>query len=81
MAVTVEDYLCMENQEREVKLSYRSGNMTSDVAVKTIEMIQDQKWTLLKVLYSQVRRIVRNGYVVENEMALALYDEYLKAIL
>ena len=81
LAVTVEDYLCMENQEREVKLSYRSGNMTSDVAVKTIEMIQDQKWTLLKVLYSQVRRIVRNGYVVENEMALALYDEYLKAIL
>lgn len=81
LADTVQEYLCMDNQEQEVKSSYRKGLMTSDVAVKTLEMIQDRKWTLLKCIYSQVRRLVREDFTVENEMALVLYDEYLKAIL
>lgn len=81
LAVTVEDYICMDNQEQEVKASYRSGDMPTTVAVKTLEMIQDMKWTLLKKLYNQVNRIVREDFTVENELALALYDEYLKAIL
>lgn len=81
LANTVEEYLCMDNQEHEVKLSYRSGCMPSDVAVRTLEMIQEHKWTLLKIIYKQVRRLVREDFTVENELALILYDEYLKAIL
>lgn len=81
LANTVEEYLYMDREEQEVKAKYRRGDMNSDVAIKTLEMIQDHKWTLLKKLSMQVRRMVNNDFEIRNEIALALYDEYLKAIL
>lgn len=78
---TVEEYLYMDKQERETKRNYRCGHMSADVAVKTLEMIRDHKWTVLKKLHMQIRRMNREDFSINNEIALMLHDEYLKAIL
>ena len=78
---TVEEYLYMDRQERDVKANYRRGDMNQDVAIKTLEMIQDHKWTILKRIHLQIRRMNREDFSVNNEIALMLHDEYLKAIL
>lgn len=78
---TVQDYLYMDNQEEDTRRKYHSGEIDKEVALQTLEMIQDHKWTLLKVLSHQVDRLVRNDFSVENEIALQLYDQYVKAML
>ena len=77
---TVEEYLYMDRQEQDTKMKFRTGQMSQDVAWKTLEMIQDHKWTLLKTIHLQIRRMVKDDFSVENEIALMLHDEYLKAI-
>ena len=81
LTTTVEEYLYMDNQEHDVRVNFRSGSISSDVAVRTLEMIQDRKWSLLKLIYKQIQRMVREDLIIENEIALALYDQYLKAVL
>lgn len=78
---TVEEYCYMDMQEQQTKRDYRFGMIDRDVAIKTLEMIQDHKWTLLKVMASQIRRLMREDFDVENEIAIQLYDQYVKAIL
>lgn len=77
---TVEEYVYMDRQEQDTKRKFRMGQMNEDTAWKTLEMIQDHKWTLLKRIHMQIRRMVREDFTVENEIALMLHDEYLKAI-
>ena len=78
---TVEEYLYMDREEQDVRFKLKFHEMDRDVAIKTLEMIQDHKWTLLKVLGSQIRRLIREDFDVENEIAIQLYDQYLKALL
>lgn len=78
---TVREYLYMDNSEEDTKWKYRCGEMTREVALKTLEMINDHKWTLLKVMASQIRRLMREDFDVDNEIAIQLYDQYVKAIL
>lgn len=78
---TVEEYLYMDREEQDVRFKLKFHEMDRDVAIKTLEMIQDHKWTLLKKLGSQVRRLIREDFDVENEIAIQLYDQYLKALL
>lgn len=78
---TVREYLYMDNSEEDTKWEYRCGEMTREVALKTLEMINDHKWTLLKVMASQIRRLMREDFDVDNEIAIQLYDQYCKALL
>ena len=78
---TVREYLYMDNSEEDTKWKYRCGEMTREVAFKTLEMINDHKWTLLKVMASQIRRLMREDFDVDNEIAIQLYDQYCKALL
>lgn len=81
LADTVEDYLYEDRLERETKQKFRSGQMDRDVYLDTMRMIQDYKWTCLKKIDMQIRRMVREDFTIENEIALALYDEYLSLVL
>ena len=78
---TVEEYLDNDIEEQLVKEDYRFGKITCEVALQKLELIQDYKWTLLKKIHKQVNRLISEDFVVENEVALMLNDEYLKAIL
>lgn len=81
LADTVEDFLYEDRCEKETRNKYRAGQMDKDVYLDTMRMIQDFKWTCLKKLDMQIRRMMREGFNIENEIALQLYDQYIKAIL
>ena len=78
---TVEDYIYEDQMEQETRRKYKCGEMNRDVYLDTLKMIQDFKWTCLKKIDMQIRRMVREDFDVENEIALQLYDQYLQAIL
>lgn len=77
----VEEYCYLDAKERETRRQYRRNELDAEVALKTIEMYEDSKWTKLKQISSVVRRLINNDYDVENEIALQLYDQYVKAML
>ena len=77
---TVKEYLYMDNREIQTKVDFRCGMISARTAQRTLEAIQDHKWTLLKVLAKQMRRIIYKDYTVYNEIALKLYDEYIKEV-
>lgn len=79
--LTVEEYIDNDRYEQEVRQKYRCGQMKKEVYLNTMRCIQDFKWTCLKKIDMQIRRIVREDFDVENEIALQLYDLYLQAIL
>lgn len=78
---TVKEYLYLDESEYDTKMKYRRGEITRETALKTLEMINDHEWTLLKVMASQIRRLIREDFDVENEIAIQLYDKYCKALL
>lgn len=81
LANTVEDFLYEDRLEQETKRKFRTGQMDRDVYLDTMRGIQDYKWTCLKKIDMQIRRMVREDFNIENEIALALYDQYLQAVL
>lgn len=81
LTATVEDYIYEDQMEQETRRKYKCGQLDRDVYLDTLKMIQDFKWTCLKKIDMQIRRMVREDFDVENEIALQLYDQYLQAIL
>ena len=81
LTATVEDYIYEDQMEQETRRKYKCGQLERDVYLDTLKMIQDFKWTCLKKIDMQIRRILREGFDVENEIALQLYDLYIQAIL
>lgn len=81
LTATVEDYIYEDQMEQETRRKYKCGQIDRDVYLDTLKMIQDFKWTCLKKIDMQIRRMVREDFDVENEIALQLYDQYLQAIL
>ena len=79
--LTVEEYIDNDRYEQEVRQQYRRGQMKREVYLDTMKCTQDLKWSYLKKIDMQIRRILREGFNVENEIALQLYDQYLQAIL
>lgn len=77
----VEEYIYNDQHEQEVRQKYRLGQMSKDVYLETMKCIQDFKWTCLKRIDMLIRRMVREDFDVENEIALQLYDQYVQAIL
>jgi hypothetical protein len=80
LSKTVEDYLYEDHLEEETRKKYKNGAMSRDVYLDTIKLCQDFKWTCLKKLDMQIRRMVREDFDVENEIALQLYDQYLRCL-
>ena len=75
----VKEYCQLDQSERDTRL--RQREMTPETYLLTIEMIQDQKWTVLKQISMLMRRLIREGFDIHNEIGIQLYDQYLQAIL
>lgn len=78
---TVKDYKLMDEQEQDVREAFKRGENSYRTTLRSLEMIQDRKWQLLKRVNRQIERIIEDELEVKNEIALMLNDEYLKAIL
>lgn len=78
---TVEEYLYLNKAERETEQKFRRGHLNREVYINTMKMIQDSEWTCLKKINMHIRRMVKENFTIENEIALELYVEYLKATL
>ena len=77
---TVEDYLHLDKAEDEIRTKFRRYEVEADVYLDTMQSIQDSKWTCYKLIAMQIRRMLREDFNVENEIALQLYDEYMKVM-
>lgn len=71
---TVKDFCENEEYRRDVLDRHSRGLLSETVFFETMRLIDDYKWTCLKKLSMQVRRLVRDDYEVQNEMAIQLYD-------
>lgn len=78
---TIEDYCYEDRLEQEYRVKYRHGEIDREVYIDTMKSIQDYKWTCLKKLDMQMRRLFRKDYECYNEIAVQLYDQFLKGIM
>lgn len=78
--IRVEEYLEQDKYEQEVRQQWKDREITDKVAIETIEMVQSHKTCLVKQMGTLIRRCQYADIEVSNEIALALYDEHLKAI-
>lgn len=75
----VKEYCQLDQSERDTRL--RQREMTPETYLLTLEMIQDQKWCVLKQISMNIRRLIREDFDIHNEIGIQLYDQYLQAIL
>ena len=78
---TVDDYCYQDKLEQEYRVKYRHGEIDREVYIDTMKAIQDYKWTCLKKLDMQMRRLFREDFDCLNEIAIQLYDQFLKGIM
>jgi len=78
---TVGDYCYQDKLEQEYRAKYRHGEIDREVYIDTMKAIQDYKWTCLKKLDMQMRRLFREDFDCWNEIAIQLYDQFLKGIM
>lgn len=78
---TVEDYCYQDRLEQEYKIKYRHDEMDRDTYIDTMKLIQDYKWTCLKKLDMQMRRLFREDFECYNEVAIQLYDQFLGCVM
>lgn len=78
---TVNDYCELDKSERKYRAKYKAGKINRDVYIDTMKDINDLKWTCLKKLDRQIRRLNREELDCYNELALQLYDQFLKGIM
>lgn len=81
LSLTVDTYLYEDRAEQELKRVYEEGLVSEEVYSSSMSSIRDVKWTCLKTIDMQVRRIIRNDFSVENEIALQLYDHHYKEFI
>lgn len=74
------EYCAEDNYEQYTRQRWANKEISDKVAIETLELIQSRK----NVLMSQIGTLIRRcGYAdldVNNEIALALYDEHLKTL-
>lgn len=75
LADIVSDYLHNETFKEDVQKRFSCGTMTREVFFETMRLCDDFKWTCLKRLDFRMSRMIRSDIVIENEIALQLYDE------
>ena len=72
------EYLENDKYEQYTKRRWRNREITDKVALETLTMIQEQKAVSMKQIGMLIRRCQRYDYDIESEIALAVYDSYLK---
>ena len=78
---TVEDYCYQDKLEQDYRYKYRIGELNRDTYIDTMKSIQDYKWTCLKRLDMQMRRLFREDFDCYNEIAVQLYDQFLRSVM
>ena len=78
---TVADYCYQDKLEQDYRYKYRIGELNRDTYIDTMKSIQDYKWTCLKILDMQMRRLFREGFDCYNEIAVQLYDQFLRRVM
>lgn len=78
---TVGDYCYQDKLEQEYRAKYKRGEIDREVYIDTMKAIQDYKWICLKKLDMQMRRLFREDFDCYNEIAVQLYDQFLKGIM
>ena len=77
---TVDEYLYEDNAEQECRKKYRNGYVCPDKFVEEMQIIKEYKWTLMKKLDSQMRRLRNNDFNCYNEVAMQLNDQFLRGL-
>ena len=71
---TVKEYCDNEAYRQDTQERYYRNSLSNKVYFETMRLIDDFKWTCLAKLEQQFRRIVREDFTVQNEIALQIYD-------
>lgn len=75
----VKEYHQLDREEQETRA--KKYQFDPDTYFKTMQMIQDMKWTTLKTINMLVRRLLREDFDIHNEIGIQLYDQYCMAML
>lgn len=77
------EYCDLDNDERKLHYEYRNGmyRHSTDCLLETLTLIQDRKWTILKIVHSLINQMVRRDLDIRVELAIILNDQFIKAIL
>ena len=78
---TVNEYKLMTDQEKEIREAFARGENSYRTTLRSLEIVQERQWSLLKKINRQIDRIIEDELEVKNEIAIQLNDQYLKAIL
>ena len=78
---TVNEYKLMNDQEKEIREAFARGENSYRTTLRSLEIVQERQWSLLKKINRQIDRIINEELEVKNEIAIQLNDQYLKAIL
>ena len=78
LSVAVTDYCNYDHDERYVRIFRQK--YSPEVYYQTLEMIIESKRATMKVIASLIRRLNREDLDIRSELALVLYDQYLKEI-
>lgn len=80
--VAVADYCKLDNEERQMKTlsSYWVHKLTNKSLCADLEPIVESKRVCLKRIVSLVRRLNNEDLDIRNEVAIMLYDQYVRDI-
>lgn len=79
LSVAVKDYCKLDKDERHLRI-FRH-RYTPEVYCQTLEMVVELKRVAMKKIVSLVRRLNREDLSIHNEVAILLYDQYIKEIM
>lgn len=74
----VAEYVEKDREETKVRLNRYC--YTPEVAYTTLELLQDRKRTLVQHISRTVRRLQNEGLLVQNEMAIMIYDMHIRSL-
>lgn len=70
----VENFCDLDKDEQHIKEQALKGNVSVKVLLDTLNLIQSQKETIAYVIGSILRRMIRKGYNIENEIAVEIFN-------
>lgn len=79
LSVAVADYCKYDKDERNLKLfSFKYSEQT---LIQCLEMLAEMKRASMKRIVSLIRRLNNEDLDIHNEVAIMLYDQYIKALM
>lgn len=77
LACLVNEYIKEDHTKQDAIRENKYGNIDADALFIIVQDCEDAKWRILKSMTKLIRRMMRWGYDIENEIALQLYDQYM----